>query len=59
MREKKIRLYFNEEEKRLLILSLVEMKNEVIRQGGYGDCIDELIYKVVNARKKKVWLKKN
>ncbi len=59
MREKKTRLYFNEEEKRLLILSLVEMKNEVIRQGGYGDCIDELIYKVVNARKKKVWLKKN
>lgn len=59
MREKKIRLYVNDEERRLILRSLVELKNQVIRQGGYGDCIDEIIYKVVNARTKKVWMKEN
>ena len=54
MREKKIRMNFSAEERRLLLQALVELKNQVIRQGGYGDCIDELIFKVVNAKKVRV-----
>lgn len=42
------------EEKRLLLESLVELKNQLIRQGRYTDCIDELIFKVVDAPVKKV-----
>ncbi len=54
MREKKIRMNFSAEERRLLLQALVELKNQVIRQGGYGDCIDELIFKVVNSKKVRV-----
>lgn len=54
MKERKIRIYFNAEERRLLLQSLVELKNQVIQQGGYGDCIDEIIFKVASARVKKV-----
>ena len=59
MKEKKIRMNFNAEERRLLLQALVELKNQVIQQGGYGDCIDEIIYKVVNARVKKVKVQEN
>ena len=54
MREKKSHLYMKDEEKRLLLYSLIELKNELIRQGRYTDCIDELIFKITNAQKKKV-----
>lgn len=54
MREKKIRMNFSAEERKLLLQALVELKNQVIRQGGYGDCIDELIFKVVNSKKVRV-----
>ena len=59
IKEKKIRMNFNAEERRLLLQALVELKNQVIQQGGYGDCIDEIIYKVVNARVKKVKVQEN
>lgn len=54
MREKKFHLYMNHREKRLLLESLVELKNQLIKQGRYTDCIDELIFKVVDAPVKKV-----
>lgn len=49
MREKKTHLYFDSEERKLLLHSLVELKNQLIQQGRYTDPIDELIFKVVNA----------
>ena len=39
----------NSQERSILLHSLVEMKNQLIQQGGYTDCVDELIFKVVNA----------
>ena len=45
MFEKKTRVNLTNEEKRLLLHSLVELKNDLIRQGRYTDCVDELIYK--------------
>ena len=49
MREKKNHLYVDSQERALLLHSLVELKNQLIQQGRYTDCIDELIFKVVNA----------
>ena len=43
MFEKKTRVNLTNEEKRLLLHSLVELKNDLIRQGRYTDCVDELI----------------
>ena len=54
MRERKTHIYVDSQERTLLLHSLVELKNQLIRQGKYGDCVDELIFKVANAPIKKV-----
>ncbi len=54
MREKKNHLYVDSEERTLLLHSLVELKNQFIQQGRYTDCVDELIFKVVNAPVKRM-----
>ena len=54
MREKKTHLYFDNEERKILLHSLVELKNQLIQQGRYTDCVDELIFKVINAPTKRM-----
>lgn len=54
MREKKNHLYVDNQEKTLLVHSLVELKNQLIQQGRYTDCVDELIIKVINAPTKRM-----
>lgn len=54
MREKLNHLYVDSQERSILLQSLVELKNQLIQQGGYGDCVDELIFKVANAPIKRV-----
>ncbi len=50
MREKKKNhLYVDSEERKLLLHSLVGLKNQLIQQGRYTDCVDELIFKVIHA----------
>ena len=41
-------------ERQIVIHSLVELKNQLIQQGRYTDCVDELIFKVANAPVKKL-----
>ena len=50
-------LYVDSHERTLILHSLVELKNALIRQGRYTDCIDELIFKVVNAPVKRMKIK--
>ncbi len=54
MKEKKTHLYFDSEERSLLLHSLVELKNQLIKQGRYTDPVDELIYKVTTAPVKRM-----
>lgn len=54
MREKINHLYVDSGERTLLLKSLVELKNQLIQQGRYTDCVDELIFKVINAPVKKL-----
>ena len=49
MREKKNHLYVDNQERSILLHSFVELKNQLIPQGRYSDCVDELIFKVINA----------
>ena len=49
MREKKTHIYVDSQERTLLLHSFVELKNQLIQQGRYGDCVDEIIFKVANA----------
>lgn len=54
MKDKKHHIYLDSHERSLLLHSLVELKNQLIQQGRYTDCVDELIYKVTAARIKKI-----
>ena len=54
MRDKTYHIYLDSPERKLLIHSLVELKNQLIQQGRYKDCIDELIFKVINAPTKRM-----
>lgn len=54
MKGKTTHLYVDSHERLLILHSLVELKNALIRQGGYMDCIDELVFKVANAPTKRM-----
>ena len=54
MRDKTYHIYLDSYERKLLIHSLVELKNQLIQQGRYTDCVDELIFKVINAPSKRM-----
>ena len=54
MLEKLYHLYVDSQERSLLLHSLVELKNQLIQQGRYTDCVDELIFKVINALTKRM-----
>ena len=49
MFQKKYYLYLSQSDFRVLLQSLVQMKNRLIREGRFADCVDELIQKVITA----------
>jgi hypothetical protein len=46
MREKKYPLYLTDDEKRIILMSLVELRNELIKEGRYTDPVDDLLLKL-------------
>lgn len=54
MFRKKRYLYLSEGELRVLVQSLVRLKNSLILQGRHTDCVDELIIKVLDSPVKRV-----
>ena len=54
MRKTKYHIYLNSEERRLLINSLINLKNRLIAEGKYTDLVDEVLIKVANAKIKKI-----
>ncbi|MGN0508705.1 MAG: hypothetical protein ACI4GX_05675 [Ruminococcus sp.] len=53
----KYQVYLNYKERRLLIKSLNDLRNDLIAHGRYTDVIDELIIKLANARINKIKIK--
>lgn len=58
MREKKYHLYLDETERRLIILCLNELRNKLIAEGRYTDCVDELLIKAAGAKKVKLKIRR-
>ncbi len=56
MFEKKYHLYLTEEEHNQIIGSLVELRNCLIRSGKYTDLVDETLYKMIEAKIKRLKL---
>ena len=46
--------YLNEEERSRVIQSLIELKNNLAAQGRYTDAVDDVLCKVLEAKKKKL-----
>ena len=46
--------YLDEAEHSILLKSLVQMKNKLIQQGRFTDCVDDLIMKVIAAPMRRI-----
>ena len=57
MRNPKYPLYLTPNERRTVINSLIDLRNDLITQGKYTDIIDELLIKLTKAKVKKVKVK--
>lgn len=57
MRNPKYRLYLTQDERRTVINSLIDLRNDLISQGRYTDIIDELLVKLTKAKVKKIKVK--
>ena len=52
MFSKKYHLYLTEEEKRLIIMALIDERNVLIREGRFTDAVDDLIVRFSKKRLK-------
>jgi hypothetical protein len=57
MRNPKYHLYLTPDERRTVIHSLVDLRNDLISQGRYTDIIDELLIKLTKAKVKRIKVK--
>lgn len=54
MFEKRIQMYITDNEQAILAAALIDMKNELHQQGRYTDCVDEILMKVIEPKRRKV-----
>ena len=57
MKEQKYHLYLSNDEYSRLIQSLIRLKNSLIAQGRYTDGVDDVLCKVISAKKRKFKIK--
>ena len=57
MRNQKYHIYLTPDERRTVINSLIDLRNNLISQDRYTDIIDELLIKLTKAKVKKIKIK--
>ena len=57
MNNPKYHIYLTPDERRTVINSLIDLRNDLISQGKYTDIINELLIKLTKAKIKKVTVK--
>ncbi len=57
MREEKFHIYLNDDEYSRLIQTLIRLKNSLTAQGRYTDAVDDVLYKVLSTKKRKLKIK--
>ena len=57
MREEKFHIYLTDDEYSEVIQSLIRLKNSLIAQGRYTDGVDDVLCKVLSAKKRKFKIK--
>ena len=53
MMKQKYYLVLNDQEHRLMIESLNQLRNKLIADGKYTDAVDEVLLKIIDAKQKK------
>ena len=53
MRDKKYYIALDDFERRVVVNCLNEMRNNLIANGKYTDAVDEILLKIIDAKKKK------
>ena len=48
LKKQRYYLFLNSEETRIVLRGLIRMKNRLVAEGRYTDCVDELIAKITN-----------
>ena len=57
MRNPKYHIYLTPDERRTVINSLIDLRNDLLSRGKYTDIIDELLIKLTKARTKRIKVK--
>jgi hypothetical protein len=57
LKEQKNHLYLSDDEYRRVMQSLIRLKNSLIAQGRYTDAVDDILCKVMLAKKRKLKIK--
>ncbi len=57
MRSPKYHLYLTPNERRTVINSLIDLRNNLISQGMYTDLVDELLIRISKTKAKKIKVK--
>lgn len=57
MKEQKYHLYLSKEEYSEVLQSLIHLKNSLIAQGRYTDGVDDILCKMISAKKRKLKIK--
>ena len=57
MKDQKYHLYLSDDEYKRVLQSLIRLKNSLIAQGRYTDGVDDVLCKVLSAKKRKLKIK--
>ena len=57
MKEQKYHLYLSDDEYSEVLQSLIRLKNSLIAQGRYTDGVDDILCKIIAAKKRKLKIK--
>lgn len=54
MKVEKYHIYLSTKERNEIVASLINLKNKLIEQGRYTDAVDDVLFKVLKTKKKKI-----
>ena len=54
MEAEKYHIYLSTRERNEIVASLINLKNKLIEQGRYTDAVDDVLFKVLKTKRKKI-----
>ena len=54
MKSEKYHIYLSTKERNEIVVSLINLKNKLIEQDRYTDAVDDVLFKVLKTKRKKI-----